>query len=70
MAGMRADMPVAVIHAATTLAQSTIRTTITELPYVEVVNPATIVVGPVAAESVLTPEEHTPPTPLEAGHIR
>jgi len=70
MAGIRADMPVAVIHAATTLAQSTIRTTIAELPYVEVVNPATIIVGPVTAESVLTPAEQPPIKPLEAGHIR
>jgi len=70
MAGMRADMPVAVIHAATTRAQSVLRTTITELPYVDVVNPATIVVGPVAAESVLNLTQEVTHDSLQAGHIR
>ena len=70
MAGMRADMPVAVIHAATTRAQSISRTSLAELPYVDVTNPATIVVGPVAAESVITPTILSATESLQAGHIR
>ncbi len=70
LAGMRPSTPVAVIHAATTRAQAVERTTIANLPYVDVANPATIVVGPVAAESVLSP---VPTAVLEAhtgSHIR
>lgn len=55
LAGMPPDTPVAVIHAATTRAQAIKRTTIADLPYLDVANPATIVVGAVAAESVLAP---------------
>lgn len=70
MAGMPPDMPVAIIHAATTRAQSVSRTTLTELPYVDVANPATIVVGQVADESVLTMTRQASLDSLQAGHIR
>jgi len=53
LANMAPNTAVAVIHAATTRAQTIERTTLADLPYVDVVNPATIVVGRVAAESVL-----------------
>ncbi len=59
LAGMRPGMPVAVIHAATTLAQTVERTTIADLPDLDIANPATIVVGPVAAQSVLSPTVDT-----------
>ncbi len=70
LAGIRPDMAVAVVHAATTRAQSVTRTTVAELPYVDVVNPATIVVGPVAAESVLTPSLQPVLDSLPGGHLR
>lgn len=53
--GLRADTPVAVVHAATTGQEHTRRITLAQLPDTEVVNPATIVVGAVAAQSVFDP---------------
>ena len=44
---VRADMPVAVIERATTSEQRIVRTTLSELPLVDVVNPAIIVIGEV-----------------------
>lgn len=51
--GMDAATPVAVIHAATTAAESVRRTTLAELPELTVANPSTLVVGAVAAEDVV-----------------
>jgi len=55
LGGMRPATPVAVIHAAATRDQTIKRTNLADLPYLDVSNPATIVVGPVAASSVLSP---------------
>ena len=60
-AGMAADTPVAVVYSATTDHESVTRTTLAELPDTEVTNPSTLVIGPVAAQSVLPPE----PAPLD-----
>jgi len=70
LAGMGPATPVAVIHAATTRAQAVERTTLAGLPYVGVVNPATIVVGPVAAKSVLSPVLTATLETQIGGHIR
>ncbi len=53
--GLAPDTPVAVIHAATTGEENTQRTTLDTLPDLDVRNPSTIVVGAVAAQSVLNP---------------
>jgi uroporphyrin-III C-methyltransferase len=52
-AGMDGATPVAVVRAATTTEQDVQRTTLADLPELEVVNPSTLVVGSVAAHSVL-----------------
>jgi uroporphyrin-III C-methyltransferase len=52
-AGMDGATPVAVVRAATTTEQDVQRTTLVHLPELEVVNPSTLVVGSVAAHSVL-----------------
>lgn len=51
--GMGPDTPVAIIHAATTDDESVRRTNLAELPELTVTNPSTLVVGEVAARSVL-----------------
>jgi uroporphyrin-III C-methyltransferase len=51
--GMDPTTPVAAVHAATTISQDVQRTTLAELPELTVVNPSTLVVGAVAAQSVL-----------------
>ncbi len=53
--GMAPSTPVAVIHAATTDAEQIRRSTLAGLGDLDVHNPATIVVGAVAAQSVLGP---------------
>jgi len=53
---MASDTPVAVVYSATTDHESVTRTTLAELPDIEVTNPSTLVIGPVAAQSVLPPE--------------
>lgn len=60
--GLSADTPVAVIHAATTGQERTQRTTLAQLPDTEVINPSTIVVGAVAAQSVFDPVPTPSPT--------
>lgn len=57
--GMAADTPVAVVHAATTAAEHVQRTTLAALPDLTVTNPSTLVVGAVAAQSVLDPSTLT-----------
>ncbi len=57
--GMDATTPVAVIHAATTGTEHVQRSTLDGLPLLEILNPATIVVGEVAAQSVLEPASAT-----------
>ena len=52
-AGMRADMPVAIVTSATTPQQQVRRLTLDELGATPVENPAVIVIGEVAADSVL-----------------
>ena len=51
--GMDPSTPVAAVRAATTLEQDVQRTTLAALPDLTVTNPSTIVVGGVAAQSVL-----------------
>jgi uroporphyrin-III C-methyltransferase len=51
--GLEPTTPVAVVHAATTTTQDVQRTTLAGLPELTVVNPSTLVVGAVAAQSVL-----------------
>ncbi|MEQ8840008.1 MAG: uroporphyrinogen-III C-methyltransferase [Acidimicrobiales bacterium] len=51
--GMDPATPVAAVHAATTADQHVQRTTLEGLPELTVVNPSTLVVGGVAAQSVL-----------------
>lgn len=51
--GLDPATPAAVVHAATTAEQHVQRSTLSGLPDLEVVNPATIVIGAVAARSVL-----------------
>ena len=51
--GMRPDMPVAIISSATCPEESVVRTTLAELGRDVIHNPATIVVGDVAARDVL-----------------
>lgn len=51
--GMDGATPVAVVRAATTTEQEVQRTTLAGLPELDVVNPSTLVVGSVAAHSVL-----------------
>ena len=51
--GMAADTAVAVVYSATTDHENVTRTTLAELPDIEVTNPSTLVIGAVAAESVL-----------------
>ncbi len=53
--GLALDTAVAVVHAASTAEQHVQRTTLAALPELTVVNPSTIVVGAVAAQSVLDP---------------
>lgn len=48
-AGVRSDLPVAVIERATRSDQRVIRTTLAELPFADVINPATIVIGEVVS---------------------
>jgi uroporphyrin-III C-methyltransferase len=60
--GLPADTPVAVVHAATTSQEQTQRTTLAQLPATEVVNPSTIIVGAVAAQSVFDPVPAPNPT--------
>jgi len=55
-AGMATDTAVAVVYSATTDHESVTRTTLAELPDIEVTNPSTLVIGSVAALSVLPPE--------------
>lgn len=52
-AGMAADTPVAVVYSATTDHEDVTRTTLAELPHIDVTNPSTLVIGAVAAQSVL-----------------
>ena len=54
-AGMAADTPVAVVYSATTDHEDVTRTTLAELPHIDVTNPSTLVIGAVAAQSVLPP---------------
>ena len=70
-AGMAADTAVAVVYSATTDHEDVTRTTLAELPHIDVTNPSTLVIGPVAAQSVLPmavlpmavlPPESTPGT--------
>lgn len=51
--GMDPSTPVAIVHAATTPEQHVQRTTLVGLPDLTVINPSTLVVGGVAAQSVL-----------------
>ncbi len=51
--GMAADTAVAVVYSATTDHENVVRTTLAELPHIDVVNPSTLVIGSVAAESAL-----------------
>jgi uroporphyrin-III C-methyltransferase len=51
--GMDPSTPVAIVHAATTPEQHVQRTTLAGLPDLTVINPSTLVVGGVAAQSVL-----------------
>lgn len=53
--GLAPSTPVAVVHAATTDAEHTTRTTLAALADLPVANPATLVIGEVAAQSVLDP---------------
>lgn len=62
--GMDPSTPVAVIHAATTREQDVQRTTLTGLPELTVTNPSTLVVGAVAAQSVLDIPTALSPTAL------
>lgn len=66
--GMGAGTPVAVVHAATTTEQDVQRTTLAELPRLEVSNPSTLVVGRVAAHSVL--DLPAPTDPIKEGPVR
>ncbi len=52
-AGMDTDTAVAVVYSATTDHEHAVRTTLAELPDIEVTNPSTLVIGAVAAHSVL-----------------
>lgn len=61
--GMDPSTPVAAVRAATTLEQDVQRTTLAALPDLTVTNPSTIVVGGVAAQSVLDLPTFTEPTP-------
>ena len=54
-AGRRATTPVAVVYWATTARQQVVRTTLRELPSVDLPAPSVIVVGPVAELDVLVP---------------
>jgi uroporphyrin-III C-methyltransferase len=54
--GMAPSTPVAVVRAATTTKQHVQRSTLADLPELTVINPSTIVVGGVAAQSVLDHE--------------
>jgi uroporphyrin-III C-methyltransferase len=54
-AGRRATTPVAVVHWATTARQQVVRTTLRELPSVDLAAPSVIVVGPVAELDLLVP---------------
>ena len=68
-AGMSSSTPVAVVHAATTVDEQVQRATLAELPDLTVVNPSTLVIGAVAAHSVLDPPAGVPsdpPMPLTA----
>lgn len=56
--GLPPSTPVAVVHAATTTTQDIQRTTLAGLPELTVVNPSTLVVGTVAAQSVLDIATH------------
>ena len=51
--GLSGDTPVAVVYSATTDHENVTRTTLAELPDIEVANPSTLVIGAVAAQSVL-----------------
>lgn len=51
-AGLPAHTAVAAIYSATTERESVMRTTLAELPDIEVTNPSVLVIGAVAAESV------------------
>ena len=51
--GMAANTAVAVVYSATTEHENVTRTTLAELPDIEVTNPSTLVIGAVAAQSVL-----------------
>jgi len=54
-AGMSADTPVAVVYSATTDHENVTRTNLAGLPEIDVTNPSTLVIGAVAAQSVLVP---------------
>lgn len=58
--GMDPATPVAVVRSATTTDQHVQRTTLAGLPELEVTNPSTLVVGGVAARSVLGADAPTP----------
>ncbi len=67
-AGMDGATPVAVVRAATTTEQDVQRTTLADLPELDVVNPSTLVVGSVAAHSVL--DLPTLSDPIKEGPVR
>ncbi|MEM7142203.1 MAG: uroporphyrinogen-III C-methyltransferase [Actinomycetota bacterium] len=56
--GLAPSTPVAAVHSATTTSQDVQRTTLADLPHLSVVNPSTLVVGEVAAQSVLDLPAH------------
>jgi uroporphyrin-III C-methyltransferase len=66
-AGMDPSTPVAAVHAATTAEQDVQRTTLAALPDLTVVNPSTLVIGGVAARSVLELLPLTERTPAASG---
>ena len=67
--GMAPTTPVAIIHAATTSAEDVRRTTLRDLPELTVANPSTLVIGAVAAQSVLDPRPFTPTALTQEGTI-
>lgn len=58
--GLPGHTPVAIIYKATTPDEHVTKTTLAELPDVRVLNPSTLVVGAVAAQSVLAPHSPVP----------
>lgn len=68
--GLSADTPVAVVYSASTEHESVTRTTLAELPDTEVTNPSTLVIGAVAAQSVLDTVMTPGTTGAQATHSR